>query len=356
MEKLARRQARLDRRTRAARRSPSKAPARRGRAAPQYTTVFGEALVRGVPARRARRRHHRRDELRHRPRTSSRRSCPSATTTSASPSSTRCCSRPGSRSQGAKPVAAIYSTFLQRGLRPDRPRRLPPEAERGVRDGPRRPGRRRRAHPPRRLRHLLPALPAAHRADGAARRGDARAHAAHRADATTTARSRCATRAARARACRIPTRPEPIEIGRGEVLREGERVALLGYGYGVPLALGRRRPARGRPRRRRRPSPTPASPSRSTTELIAQLVADHDVLVTIEENVLAGGFGVGGGRAPGSTPTCRDARAAALRAAGPLRHPRQAGAPARGGRAHARGDRRAGRRTVLEPRDVLLGA
>ena len=30
--------------------------------------------------------------------------------------------------QGAKPVAAIYSTFLQRALRPDRPRRLPPEA------------------------------------------------------------------------------------------------------------------------------------------------------------------------------------------------------------------------------------
>ena len=30
----------------------------------------------------------------------------------------------------------------------------------------------------------------------------------------------------------------PIEIGRGEVLREGERIALLGYGYGVPLALG----------------------------------------------------------------------------------------------------------------------
>ena len=36
----------------------------------------------------------------------------------------------------------------------------------------------------------------------------------------------------------IPARPEPIEIGRGEVLREGERVALLGYGYGVSLALG----------------------------------------------------------------------------------------------------------------------
>ena len=27
------------------------------------------------------------------------------------------------------------------------------------------------------------------------------------------------------------------------------------------------------------------------TELVERLVADHDVLVTIEENVLAGGFG-----------------------------------------------------------------
>ena len=36
----------------------------------------------------------------------------------------------------------------------------------------------------------------------------------------------------------LPVRPEPIEIGRGELLREGETVALLGYGYGVSVALG----------------------------------------------------------------------------------------------------------------------
>src|SRR5213082_3266417 len=36
----------------------------------------------------------------------------------------------------------------------------------------------------------------------------------------------------------LPAAPEPIEIGTGEILRAGERVALLGYGYGVPLALG----------------------------------------------------------------------------------------------------------------------
>ncbi len=35
----------------------------------------------------------------------------------------------------------------------------------------------------------------------------------------------------------LPGLPEPVEIGRGELLREGERVALLGYGYGVSVAL-----------------------------------------------------------------------------------------------------------------------
>ena len=36
----------------------------------------------------------------------------------------------------------------------------------------------------------------------------------------------------------LPSTPEVLPIGRGETLREGERVALLGYGYGVPVALG----------------------------------------------------------------------------------------------------------------------
>ena len=35
----------------------------------------------------------------------------------------------------------------------------------------------------------------------------------------------------------LPARPEAIEIGTGEILREGERVALLGYGSGVGKAL-----------------------------------------------------------------------------------------------------------------------
>jgi 1-deoxy-D-xylulose-5-phosphate synthase len=90
----------------------------------------------------------------------------------------------------------------------------------------------------------------------------------------------------------LPQRPEPIEIGRGEVLREGERVALLGYGYGVPVALG----AADLLAAEHGVEPTVADARFAKpldTELIASLVADHDVLVTVEENVLAGGFGSG---------------------------------------------------------------
>src|SRR5215218_8849940 len=75
----------------------------------------------------------------------------------------------------------------------------------------------------------------------------------------------------------LPERPEAIELGRGELLRAGghARVAFLGYGYGVSVALGA------------------ADRLERDHELIAQLAADHDVLVTVEENVLAGGFGSG---------------------------------------------------------------
>jgi 1-deoxy-D-xylulose-5-phosphate synthase len=88
----------------------------------------------------------------------------------------------------------------------------------------------------------------------------------------------------------IPTEPRRIEIGRGELLREGERIALLGYGFGVPLALG----AADLLAEEHGVEPTVADARFAKPldmELVKQLVADHDVLVTIEENVLAGGFG-----------------------------------------------------------------
>ena len=48
----------------------------------------------------------------------------------------------------------------------------------------------------------------------------------------------CATRAAPASASSCPATPEVLRVGTGEVLREGERVALVGYGTGVGKALG----------------------------------------------------------------------------------------------------------------------
>jgi 1-deoxy-D-xylulose-5-phosphate synthase len=99
----------------------------------------------------------------------------------------------------------------------------------------------------------------------------------------------------------LPARPHQLEIGTGEILREasagagsrdrsaGDRVALLGYGTGVAKAL--------------EAADLLAAHGLSVTVadarfakpidagLAAQLAAEHDLLVTVEEGVLAGGFG-----------------------------------------------------------------
>jgi 1-deoxy-D-xylulose-5-phosphate synthase len=88
----------------------------------------------------------------------------------------------------------------------------------------------------------------------------------------------------------LPRRPERLDVGRGELLREGERVALLGYGYGVAVALG----AADLLADEHGVEPTVADARFAKpldAELIEQLAAEHDLLVTVEENVLAGGFG-----------------------------------------------------------------
>ena len=90
----------------------------------------------------------------------------------------------------------------------------------------------------------------------------------------------------------LPERPQSIEIGRGELLREGERVALLGYGYGVSVALGAADLLAGE-----HGLEATVADARFAkpldAELVERLAAEHDVLVTVEENVLAGGFGAG---------------------------------------------------------------
>ncbi len=89
----------------------------------------------------------------------------------------------------------------------------------------------------------------------------------------------------------LPDRAREIPIGTGEVLSEGERVALVGYGYGVRVALDS--------------AALLAEHDLSVTvadarfakpldgPLLERLAAEHELVVTIEENVLAGGFGSG---------------------------------------------------------------
>ena len=87
----------------------------------------------------------------------------------------------------------------------------------------------------------------------------------------------------------LPERPREIPVGTGELLAEGERVALLGYGYGVQVAL-RAAGILGQHDLRvtvadgRFAKPLDA-------ELVQRLGREHELVVTIEENVLAGGFG-----------------------------------------------------------------
>jgi 1-deoxy-D-xylulose-5-phosphate synthase len=87
----------------------------------------------------------------------------------------------------------------------------------------------------------------------------------------------------------LPSAPEAIPIGSGELLAGGERVALLGYGYGVSVALQAAEILAGHDLR-----PTVADARFAKpldAELLERLALGHDLVVTIEENVLPGGFG-----------------------------------------------------------------
>ncbi|HUA49597.1 MAG TPA: 1-deoxy-D-xylulose-5-phosphate synthase [Solirubrobacteraceae bacterium] len=87
----------------------------------------------------------------------------------------------------------------------------------------------------------------------------------------------------------LPAQPETIEIGTGEILREGERVALLGYGSGVAKALEAADILGDHGLSVTVADARFAKPI--DVGLAAQLAAEHDLLVTVEEGVLAGGFG-----------------------------------------------------------------
>ncbi len=132
----------------------------------------------------------------------------------------------------------------------------------------------------------------------------------------------------------VPERPEPVEIGRGVVLEAGERVALIGYGHGGVTGRGGRRPGRRRYRHasdgrqrpllqadRRRPHP----PARRAPRAARDDRGPRDPRGLRQRR--AGG--ARGHPRPGAAP--RHPR--------PLHRPRQARAAARGRRPHRSADR-----------------
>jgi 1-deoxy-D-xylulose-5-phosphate synthase len=89
----------------------------------------------------------------------------------------------------------------------------------------------------------------------------------------------------------LPAEAKEIPIGTGELLRSGERVALLGYGYGVAVAL---EAAEILADHDLRPTVADARFAKPLDEeLLERLALSHDLVVTIEENALPGGFGSG---------------------------------------------------------------
>jgi 1-deoxy-D-xylulose-5-phosphate synthase len=97
----------------------------------------------------------------------------------------------------------------------------------------------------------------------------------------------------------LPEQPQAIEIGTGEILiaahppgasgPAGKRVALIGYGSGVGKAL------QAAAELEQHEIEVTVADARFAKPidagLMAQLAAEHDLLVTVEEGVLAGGFG-----------------------------------------------------------------
>jgi 1-deoxy-D-xylulose-5-phosphate synthase len=87
----------------------------------------------------------------------------------------------------------------------------------------------------------------------------------------------------------LPDAPELVPIGKGEVLAEGRGVALLGYGHGVSVALEAAAILADHGLQVTVADARFAKPLDG--ELTTRLAREHDLVVTIEENVLPGGFG-----------------------------------------------------------------
>ena len=236
---------------------------------------------------RAHRRHHRRDAVRHRPRPSSASSFPSAPSTSASPSSTRVTFAAGLATEGYKPFCAIYSTFLQRAYDQvvhdvaiqNLPVRFAMDRAGLVgADGPTHAGSFDVAY-----LGCLPNFVVMAAADEAELVHMVATAAAHDCGPI-------ALRYPRGEGVGVdmPEVGVPLEIGRGRIVREGTRVALLSLGTRLAEALkaAEELDARG--------LSTTVADARFAKpldeDLIMRLAREHELLITIEEGAI-GGFG-----------------------------------------------------------------
>ena len=142
-------------------------------------------------------------------------------------------------------------------LRPGGPRRRDPEPAGSFCDRPRRPGRRRRRDPCRFVRQRLSRLPAELRHHGGVRRGGTGAHGRDPGLRSTTARARCAIRAAKAAASKCPRSAFPSKSARAASSARAARSPCSRSARAWPNA--KRRPTNSPPTASPPPSPTRAS-------------------------------------------------------------------------------------------------
>ncbi len=87
----------------------------------------------------------------------------------------------------------------------------------------------------------------------------------------------------------LPQEPQVLERGTGEILREGKRAALLGYGLGVAKATEAAEILAQAGLDVTVADARFAKPLDAA--LLGQLAAEHELLVTVEDGALQGGFG-----------------------------------------------------------------
>ena len=87
----------------------------------------------------------------------------------------------------------------------------------------------------------------------------------------------------------LPQEPQVLERGTGEILREGKRAALLGYGLGVARASEAAEILAQAGLEVTVADARFAKPLDAA--LLGQLAAEHELLVTVEDGALQGGFG-----------------------------------------------------------------